>query len=210
MERLGNEGSVTASNRNAGGIFGCNMSAAATPIFINCYVSGPVKGNRESGQITGYAANGQAVNCYGSGTIEGYYYSDMSDAMMRGKPQCTNCYSTTPDKCVDIVTQEQVANGELCYLLTQGDGLYAFVWYQTLCDDDHPVLNATHSKVLLADDGTYYNEDNSDGLNVMAEERRTAEVVFNLSGQQIVNGKSSNRQLPRGIYIVGGKKVVIR
>ena len=115
-----------------------------------------------------------------------------------------------PDRNATQVTLEQVSSGELCYLLNQGDGLYASVWYQTLCDDDHPVLNATHSKVLLADDGTYYNEDNSDGLNVMAEEGRTAEDVFNLSGQQIVNGKSSNRQLPRGIYIVGGKKVVIR
>ena len=34
-------------------------------------------------------------------------------------------------------------------------------------------------------------------------------VIYNLSGQQIVNGKSSNRKLPRGVYIVNGKKRVI-
>ena len=159
MERLGNEGTVTAKNQNAGGIFGCNMAAAATPIFINCYMSGPVKGGRESGQITGYAANGQAINCYGSGTIEGYYYGDMSDAMLRGNPQSTNCYSIVPDRNVVVVTQEQVSSGELCYLLNQNGGKVNPIWFQTIGEDDHPVLNPDHGIVKLAEDGTYFNEE---------------------------------------------------
>ena len=159
MECLGNEGSVTANNRNAGGIFGCNMSGAATPIFLNCYVTGPVKGGCESGQITGYAAGGYAYNCYASGTIEGYYYKDMSDTMLRGKPQSSNCYSIYPDKKATLVDETQVTNGELCYMLNEGDDQSKPVWFQTLGQDDYPVLNATHFEVLLADDGTYYNED---------------------------------------------------
>lgn len=35
------------------------------------------------------------------------------------------------------------------------------------------------------------------------------EGVYNLAGQQIVNSKSSGHKLTRGIYIVGGKKVVV-
>ena len=163
MECLGNEGSVTAAGQNAGGIFGCNMSGAATPVFINCYATGPVKGARESGQITGYAGNGQAYNCYGSGIIEGYYYKDMSDAMLRGNPRSTNCYSTTPDKNATVVTPEQVANGELCYMLNQYNDSDTHIWYQTLGEDDHPVLDPSHGKVYLADDGSYYNE-GGDGL----------------------------------------------
>ena len=159
MECLGNEGSVTANNRNAGGIFGCNMSGAATPIFLNCYVTGPVKGGCESGQITGYAAGGYAYNCYASGTIEGYYYKDMSDTMLRGRPQSSNCYSTYPDKKAILVEESQVTSGELCYMLNEGDDQGKPVWFQTLGQDDYPVLNATHFEVLLADDGTYYNED---------------------------------------------------
>ena len=159
MECLGNEGSVTANNRNAGGIFGCNMSGAATPIFLNCYVTGPVKGGCESGQITGYAAGGYAYNCYASGTIEGYYYKDMSDTMLRGKPQSSNCYSIYPDKKATLVDETQVTNGELCYMLNEGDDQSKPVWFQTLGQDDYPVLNATHFEILLADDGTYYNED---------------------------------------------------
>ena len=163
MECLGNEGSTTAIERNAGGIYGCNMSAAATPIFRNCYVSGPVKGGKESGQITGYAANGRAYNCYGSGTIEGYYYQNMSDAMLRGNPQSFNCYSTYPDRNATVVDETQVVGGELCYMLNEGDEDDAPVWYQTLGQDGHPVLKSTHAEVLLSDDGNYFNKDD-DGL----------------------------------------------
>ena len=203
MECLGNEGSVTAANQNAGAIFGCNMRAAATPVFINCYATGPVKGGRESGQITGYAGGGQAYNCYGSGTIEGYYYKDMSDAMLRGNPQSTNCYSTTPDGKATMVTQEQVENGELCYLLNQYNDSDTPIWYQTLGVDDHPVLDSTHYEVKLAEDGTYYNEFDIDGIKMVDAARNTMAGVYNLAGQRIMN-----RKLPRGIYIIDGKKRV--
>ena len=195
MECLGNEGSVTARDRNAGAIFGCNMAAAATPVFINCYATGPVKGARESGQITGYAGRGQAYNCYGSGIIEGYYYQDMSDAMLRGNPQATNCYSTTPDSKAIEVTPEQVANGELCYMLNQYIESDSDIWYQTLGVDDHPVLDSTHAKVCLADDGTYYNDDR-DGLQAceFSREGQTSES-YTITGVR-------TRKSQRGIHII--------
>ncbi len=207
MECLGNEGCVTATRHNAGAIFGCNMAAAATPIFINCYATGPVKGERESGQITGYAAGGQAIGCYGSGTIEGYYYPDQSDAMLRGNPQSTNCYSVMPDRNVTLVSQEQVASGELCYMLNQG--LDTPVWHQTLGEDDHPVLDATHGFVMLDDDGTYYND--ADPTGICNQEWSMANgqwPIVNLAGQRIM--KSS-----KGIQIIrtsGGKtfKVLVK
>ena len=201
MECLGNEGSVTANTRNAGGIFGCNMSGAATPIFLNCYVTGPVKGGCESGQFTGYAAGGYAYNCYASGTIEGYYYQDMSDTMLRGRPQAFNCYSTYPDKKAILVEESQVTSGELCYMLNEGSGSDSPIWYQTLGQDNHPVLDATHAKVLLADDGTYYDED----LDYLAAPFRSERYdSYDLSGRQIVNGRWSTikGQLPRGIHIL--------
>ena len=34
--------------------------------------------------------------------------------------------------------------------------------------------------------------------------------IYNLSGQQMVNGKSLNSKLPRGIYIKGGKKILAK
>ena len=206
MERLGNEGSVTSTQQNAGAIFGCNMSSAATPIFLNCYATGPVKGGRESGQITGYAAGGMVQNCYAIGTIEGYYYEDMNDAMLRGNPRSVNCYSTVPDKNATVVTPEQAANGELCYMLNQN--MEAPVWHQTLGEDDHPVLDATHGIVMLAADGTYYSE-NPDGIKDIEHSplniEHSAEAWYDLSGRQIVNGKSS-----RGIRIIRKNDGTIR
>ena len=210
MECLGNEGSVTATDRNAGAIFGCNMSASATPIFINCYTSGPVKGGRESGQITGYAAGGIVQDCYGSGSIEGYYYEDMSDAMLRGNPQSVNCYSIVPDRNATVITPEQVAGGELCYLLNQNQE--TTVWHQTLGEDDHPVLDPTHGIVMLREDGTYYSED-PDGIVEVESSKPKVESsasVYNLAGQRIINSK-----MPRGIHIVStrdgkAKKVLVK
>lgn len=192
MECLGNEGSVTATDRNAGGIFGCNMAAAATPIFRNCYVTGPVKGKRESGQITGYAGNGQAYNCYASGNIQGVYYKDMSDAMLRGNPRSSNCYSTYPDRNAMVIDETQLVSGELCYLLNEGNYETTPVWFQTLGEDDHPVLNNSHAEVLLADDGTFFNED-TDGITDMKPETwNTASAVYDLSGRRISAGANSS------------------
>ena len=214
MECLGNEGTVTAANQNAGGIFGCNMSGAASPIFINCYVTGPVKGGKESGQLTGYAGNGQAFNCYCSGSIVGYYYQDMSDAMLRGRPKSTSCYSTTPDKNAEQIKADQVSSGELCYLLNEFSGQDKPVWFQTIGKDDHPVLDPTHGIVLMADDGTFFNED-TDGIvsidNGQLIIDNSAGAVYDLSGRKINSKfKIQNSKLPKGIYIVNGKKVLVK
>lgn len=200
MECLGNEGSVTASDRNAGAIFGCNMSAASTPVFINCYVTGPVTGRRESGQITGYAGNGQTFNCYGSGRIEGYYYKDMSDAMLRGNPKSTNCFSTTPDRNAYQITPDQVANGELCYMLNEYSGQDTPVWFQTLGEDDHPVLDSTHGIVLLADNGTYYNE-NTD--NIIVPFRAERSTSYSVMGTPMSKSQ-------KGLHIINGKKILVK
>ena len=40
--------------------------------------------------------------------------------------------------------------------------------------------------------------------------RFDSDVVCDLSGRQLSNSKSSNRQIPKGIYIVGGRKVVVK
>ena len=147
MECLGNEGEVISTGRNAGGIYGCNMAAAATPIFRNCYVSGPVKGNIESGQITGYAGNGQAYNCYASGSIEGVYYSNMADCMLRGGPASQNCYTTAgKDNKANLIDPEEVENGTLAWKLN-GERFDEVIFRQTLDEDSHPVFDADHGVV---------------------------------------------------------------
>lgn len=51
----------------------------------------------------------------------------------------------------------------------------------------------------------------TDGIEeVKNEEVRNEKLIFDLSGRQIVNGKSSNSKLTRGIYIINGKKVLVK
>ena len=127
-----------------------------------------------------------------SGKVEGVYYKDMSDAMLRGGPKSSNCYSIYADKNAKVITSEQVASGELCYLLNQKSSQAETVWYQTLGSDDHPVFDATHSPVLLASDGTYYNEGSL--VDVIPSPAEQYEA-YSLQGTRI----SRNQ---RGIHIV--------
>jgi hypothetical protein len=48
------------------------------------------------------------------------------------------------------------------------------------------------------------------GISLTEEGRSQMEdgAIYNLAGQKMVNGQWSNGKLPRGIYIVGGKKII--
>ncbi|MCR5433579.1 MAG: hypothetical protein K6F20_04180 [Bacteroidaceae bacterium] len=201
MECLGNEGEVISAAQNAGGIYGCNMGAAATPIFRNCYVTGPVKGAKESGQITGYAGNGQAYNCYASGTIEGVYYTNMADCMLRGGPASQNCYSTAgKDNKADLISQEDVENGTLAWLLN-GERFDEVTFRQTLGEDNHPVFDADHGVVYkFGDELGYVLGDDIDGirdaliageLSYIQSEELYAEVGLKTAYEAKVNGLES-------------------
>ena len=49
-----------------------------------------------------------------------------------------------------------------------------------------------------------------DGIELIANEKLTTEndVIYDLSGRQIVNGKANNRLLPKGIYIRNHQKIL--
>ena len=59
--------------------------------------------------------------------------------------------------------------------------------------------------VYVTDDATRINT-----IDNRLQTTDSSHSVYDLSGRQIVNGKSSNRKLPRGVYINNGKKIVIR
>jgi len=108
------------------------------------------------------------------------------------------------------VTPEQLASGEVTYKLN-GDQAET-VWFQTLFDDDthtadaYPVLYPTHEVVLYSDEYGYYNYANIDGIALPHESHESYETykTYNLNGQ-VVNGP-----LPKGIYIMDGRKIAIK
>ncbi len=139
--QIGNEGTVTSTAQNAGGIYGCNMSSAATPIIENCYVTGKVKGANESGQISGWAASGQVRNCWSIAELEGV---DGENWMFRGSPTQENNYSTLGQ--VNGIGEEDLQSGALAWKLNK-EKFANVVWYQNVGEDEHPVLNPTHGVV---------------------------------------------------------------
>ena len=141
MLQLGNEGTVTSTAQNAGGIYGCNMESAATPIIENCYVTGAVVGANESGQISGWAASGQVRNCWSIAELTGV---DGSNWMFRGSPTSENNYSTLGQ--VNGLSEEDLATGALTWKLNN-EKFANVVWYQNVGEDEHPVLNPNHGVV---------------------------------------------------------------
>lgn len=176
MENLGNEGTVTASGRNAGGIIGCNMSSSATFVINNCYVTGSITGGNESGTLSGWLGNNAMVtNCYSIATISGND-SGRYFARYGSEPTYENCYDTYGTSGLTQCTSSQVVSGELCYLLN-GSQSENVAWYQTLSVDMFPVPVDTHAIVYKAEDGSYTNGSYTFNISSPAELATFARVV---------------------------------
>ena len=95
------------------------------------------------------------------------------------------------------------------YVLTDAN---AFVWVKgagqiaaNKCWLQIPKTAPNNTRAIVFDnDATSINEE----LRVKNEE--SAGAVFDLSGRKVANGKWLNGKLPNGVYIINGKKVVIK
>ncbi|MBR4187473.1 MAG: hypothetical protein IKQ85_03270 [Bacteroidaceae bacterium] len=57
---------------------------------------------------------------------------------------------------------------------------------------------------------SYAGKETATGRKTLSNSPLKGENIYNLSGQQMVNGKSLNSKLPWGIYIKGGKKILAK
>ena len=94
---------------------------------------------------------------------------------------------------------EQFKGGEVCYKLNGDQNVIN--WYQTIGEDDFPVLDKTRQVVFKNPDGSYGNQLDEDGIESLTPAFLNGEGVYNLSGQRVSKVK-------KGIYIVNGKKVL--
>ena len=87
---------------------------------------------------------GTVINCYSSGYVTGAGRS--------------NGYPSNVSHSESQVSAARFESGEIAYLLNGGEtfGL-GRVWYQTLGEDDSPVLDTNHSIVLRTGNGAYTN-----------------------------------------------------
>lgn len=143
ISNLGNEGNVTGTAQNASGILGVDMGGSMTLHISNCYVSGAIKGDRESATICSWSNDASVVeNCWSIATIEGVYGNN---TFTRGGTTVKNGYELegigtqngddhTKDK-TNLISAEEVANGTLCFKLGDAFG-------QVLGVDEYPNLAA--------------------------------------------------------------------
>ena len=175
MTNLGNEGNVTCSGVNAGGIIGCCMSSSATFIITNCYVTGNVIGGSESGQLSGWlGSNATVSNCWATGTAQGIDSEDRYFARYGGAT-FKNCYSMFGSQ-LPLITEEQIANGELTWLLN-GQTFVNPTWFQTIGSDPYPMLDATHG-VVYKSGGSYVNVESGDSFSTFRADVITEETNY--------------------------------
>ncbi len=164
IENCGNEGTVTASGANAGGIVGCRFDNS-TVHLTNVYNIGVITGGRESGSISGWLSDAVLNNCY---SFVDYVTSANTHGFEEGKQfsrgndmKLTNCYDYgtgdwgtnnsdwrgvfDPNSNWKIQSKADVENGSL--FETNMVKTYT-----------NPVLSsdAPDPSVIRADDGYYY------------------------------------------------------
>ena len=182
LENVGNEANVTTEGPNAAGIIG--VCEGSTIHMKNVYNAGTITGAKESAAISGWLTNYVTLeNVYNCGEV-GVTGLDGSNTFARfqGDKTIVNCYETKGTQ-VTTATQEQVSNGELCYLLN-GKVDNSTRFYQTLGRHAHPLLDPTHKSVYK--NGDTYANGTSTGISLP---------------------KTSHTNTTSGIYTVNGVKV---
>ena len=202
-----NLGKITTKGNetNTGGILGYVNYAALR--LSRCVNAGAITGNQTySGQIVGrqikamtfapsdlYYLDGKSLTAFGSGT------------------DGTSAVGAT------AVTAEQLASGEICYLLN-GDQT-DINWYQTLPGwedesgaDACPVPMRDHLRVWRYDN--LYSNDSPDGMEEMqnpAFKVRNSGGAYDIGGRKIDSSLFTlHSSLKRGLYILNGKKIVVK
>ena len=204
LENLGMEGAIVLGGKNGGGILGNNQDNAAYPRLKNCYMTGTVSANTNSALLVGYAGDGGSYeNCWGSGEVLSGL-GGQGDYLIRSASNSTiaNCYSKFgTQSTVTTIQDGQLESGELCYLLNGDQSEIS--WYQNVGEDQHPVLDPSHGIVVKNDDGTYSTVT---GIKtVIASESKAQSEVYDLQGRRVANDR-----LSKGIYVVKGKKILVK
>jgi len=186
----------------AGGVLGYVNYAGFK--MSHCVNVGTVTGSEEyAGQIMG-----RQVKAATTLPSDLYYHEGLALTAFGTGTEASSATGAT------AVTAEQLASGEVTYKLNSNQTETA--WYQTLFTDDthtvdaYPVLYPTHEPVLYSNEYGYYNYANIDGIKSIEHSSLNIEhSVYDLSGRKI-NGQRSmvNGQLPKGVYIVNGRKVL--
>ena len=152
----------------------------------NCYSNATIVGKYYCGGIAGIISD-TVSDCLYNGKIIGNYYSNAIASDYGGYGKLTNCYynencGLSSDRAT-AVTDEQLASGEVAYLLNSDQS--AIKWYQNIDrgeKDNVPTLNIEHYTVYKKNNG-YTNillgDVNDDGK---VDRKDAVLILKNISG----------------------------
>ena len=172
----------------------------------NSLFSGSIKGTGTSdvGGLVGWSDKASKIsNCLQIATFDLDTKGCNTIARNPGKSAAINTYfkNALGDIAGTQVTDEQLASGEICYLLNHGDTENP-VWHQTIGTDPHPVLDATHQTVGKTKDGAFTNdkasfhteeepaEPKADLLDVVFDTDGTARDISPMQNEVILLGEA--------------------
>ena len=150
-------------------------------------------------------------NCYNTGLVTGL---DNNQTFARwgttnGVIELSNCYETIGSQ-VSYISSEKIASGELCYRLN-GSQSEEPIWYQTLGMDNHPVLDSAHGIVYYNEAYNLYSNTEQPQYESIANVSASEPAdVYSLQGHKMRSKAISLKGLPKGVYIVNGKKTILK
>ena len=190
-----------------GGMFG-RLEGQVT--FNDCATLGSM-GSPGSSMYCGFVAFAGAGsstlnNCFTTSTLTEGTATDYCYTFCRGTAKLNNCYYLNAIGAAQgtQMTLEQFRSGEVCYKLNGDQSV--ITWYQTIGEDDVPVLDESH-QIVIFEDGKYKGTDAI--AEVQADGSRQTSGVYDLSGRKVADTFAGST-LPKGIYIVGQKKILVK
>lgn len=152
LQECVNYADVQGAQQNNSAFVGCNYSSGALKVdIIYCANFGNISGGWENGVFSGWFAS--AGNVYGSVNYGSVKDHQNNLTLGRGlelekfiKSYDLNAANNPDSTFVFPNYSDEVAkSGKVCYQLNCYEGLTG--WYQTIGEDDLPVLDATHKQV---------------------------------------------------------------
>ena len=198
IKNIGNEGTVTGAAQNASGILGVDMGGSMTLHISNCYVTGAIKGARESATICSWSNDASVVeNCWSIATLEGVYGNN---TFTRGGTSVINGFELEgigtqngedhgKDRTM-LISQDDVVSGKLCFDFNQraGDNLLG----QNLsAGDAYPSFTSNMTVDLDEKTGVYYNPMEIADVEFINVEDGTGDLVSYVTFNKPISGLTS-------------------
>ena len=174
---------METGDQNAGAIVGCNTSGDLKLTVVNCYNTGTITSGWEAGGLSGWFGNDAVTtNCYNMGIVVN------GESFARGNNiQITNCFDPVTNwPALPSSPIEDFTNGTIFKALSEAA---PGIWFLSAETGGHPVLYNTGITTGIASPSSILSSLSSS--------------TYNLNGQRV-------KQAQKGLYIINGRKVVIK